>query len=352
MHTLKIGTYTRRPHNRAAICAVRCDGVLPAATPEMVAKASRELPGRITADGKIVMSFHAFVLQNRAPHDPGRYDCCGANKPRPGREQFNQGKQDFLARLAGLGVKPEAVTHVMCTHLHWDHVGWNTRLVDGQWVPTFPNARYIMAKREYDYWDGVYAKEKGKATTCTRSGSRTACCRSCGPRRRDPGRRTISRAGQGHSRSRALPRPLAGARRHQRGVRAGEEGRVHRRRDPSPDPAAVPGPVDAGRSSIRTPRASPAAPSSTSMPTPATSSCRSISPRPSCRHDRPRRHRLPLRLVIRGQADCKGGDCASRRLSPGVTPARHGCHHASRPRATPTESILRSPSRCSPTTST
>jgi glyoxylase-like metal-dependent hydrolase (beta-lactamase superfamily II) len=50
----------------------------------------------------------------------------------------------------------------MCTHLHWDHVGWNTRLVDGRWVPTFPNAKYIMAKREYDYWDGVYAKEKGK----------------------------------------------------------------------------------------------------------------------------------------------------------------------------------------------
>jgi glyoxylase-like metal-dependent hydrolase (beta-lactamase superfamily II) len=88
--------------------------------------------------------------------------CCGADKPRPGREQFNVGKQDFIAGLAAVGVKPEEVTHVMCTHLHWDHVGWNTRLVDGRWVPTFPNAKYIMAKREYDYWDGVYAKEKGK----------------------------------------------------------------------------------------------------------------------------------------------------------------------------------------------
>jgi glyoxylase-like metal-dependent hydrolase (beta-lactamase superfamily II) len=42
---------------------------------------------------------------------------------------------------------------------HWDHVGWNTRAVDGQWVPTFPNARYVMAKREYDHWNTVYAKE-------------------------------------------------------------------------------------------------------------------------------------------------------------------------------------------------
>jgi glyoxylase-like metal-dependent hydrolase (beta-lactamase superfamily II) len=44
----------------------------------------------------------------------------------------------------------------MCTHLHWDHVGWNTRLADGKWVPTFPKARYVMAKREYDHWLGVH----------------------------------------------------------------------------------------------------------------------------------------------------------------------------------------------------
>jgi hypothetical protein len=52
----------------------------------------------------------------------------------------------------------------MCTHLHWDHVGWNTQLVDGEWVPTFPNAQYVMAKREYDHWDAVYAKEKNNGS--------------------------------------------------------------------------------------------------------------------------------------------------------------------------------------------
>ncbi len=129
----------------------------PTATPDMLEEANRAFPGRISADGKLVMSFHSFVLRT------GRHTilidtCC--NKPRPGRGQFDQGKNDYLAGLAGIGVKPQEVTHVMCTHLHWDHVGWNTRLVDGKWVPTFPNAQYVMAKREYDHWDAVYAKEK------------------------------------------------------------------------------------------------------------------------------------------------------------------------------------------------
>src|SRR5215468_3640458 len=128
----------------------------PAATPDIVDQARCALPGRIDADGKIVMSFHAFVLKT-ARHTILIDTCCGIDKPRPGREQFNQGKRDFLAGLAGLGVKPEDVTLVMCTHLHWDHVGWNTRLVDGRLVPTFPNARYVIAKREYDHWNGVYA---------------------------------------------------------------------------------------------------------------------------------------------------------------------------------------------------
>jgi glyoxylase-like metal-dependent hydrolase (beta-lactamase superfamily II) len=131
----------------------------PNATAEMVARAKREFPGRISPDGRIVMSFHSFVL--KTGRSTVLIDTCCA-KSRPGREQFDAGKRDFLGGLAALGVKPEEVTHVMCTHLHWDHVGWNTRRVDGQWVPTFANAKYVMAKREYDHWDGVYAGQKGK----------------------------------------------------------------------------------------------------------------------------------------------------------------------------------------------
>ena len=54
--------------------------------------------------------------------------------------------------LATAGFKPEDIDYVLCTHLYADHVGWNTRLVGGRWVPTFPNARYLFARREWEHW--------------------------------------------------------------------------------------------------------------------------------------------------------------------------------------------------------
>jgi glyoxylase-like metal-dependent hydrolase (beta-lactamase superfamily II) len=158
MPTLMIGAYSVSRVTELEFPAFVTLEFLPAATPAMIEVARRAFPTRFSADGKMVMSFHSFLLRT------GRYTividtCC--NKSRPGRAQFDQGKADYLAGLARSGVKPEEVTHVMCTHLHWDHVGWNTRLLDGRWVPTFPNARYIIAKREYDYWNAIYAKDKG-----------------------------------------------------------------------------------------------------------------------------------------------------------------------------------------------
>jgi glyoxylase-like metal-dependent hydrolase (beta-lactamase superfamily II) len=81
--------------------------------------------------------------------------CLGNDKERPTRPQFHRLRTPFLADLAGAGVSAADVDYVMCTHLHWDHVGWNTRLDNGRWVPTFPNARYIMARREFEHWQGV-----------------------------------------------------------------------------------------------------------------------------------------------------------------------------------------------------
>jgi glyoxylase-like metal-dependent hydrolase (beta-lactamase superfamily II) len=60
---------------------------------------------------------------------------------------------DFLHQLAAIGVRPNEVDTVVNTHLHTDHVGWNTRLENGEWVPTFPNARYLMHKADFDYWN-------------------------------------------------------------------------------------------------------------------------------------------------------------------------------------------------------
>ena len=76
----------------------------------------------------------------------------GNDKPRE-HELLDRRDGDFLARLAAVGVLPEDVDLVVNTHLHTDHVGWNTRLVDGEWVPTFPNAQYLMSKTDYDYWN-------------------------------------------------------------------------------------------------------------------------------------------------------------------------------------------------------
>jgi len=62
----------------------------------------------------------------------------------------NRNDGTFLEQLTNAGVTPEQIDYVLCTHLHVDHCGWNTRLVDGRWVPTFPNARYIIARRELE----------------------------------------------------------------------------------------------------------------------------------------------------------------------------------------------------------
>lgn len=81
--------------------------------------------------------------------------CVGEHKQRPTRPLFNDRKgTGFIEKLARLGLRPEDIDVVFCTHLHVDHVGWNTRLDNGRWVPTFPNARYLFGRKELDHWMG------------------------------------------------------------------------------------------------------------------------------------------------------------------------------------------------------
>lgn len=77
----------------------------------------------------------------------------GDDKERPGIPLFGGLQTGFLDRLAATGYRPEDIDTVVCSHLHIDHVGWNTRLVEGEWRPTFPNARYLMPVADRDYWD-------------------------------------------------------------------------------------------------------------------------------------------------------------------------------------------------------
>lgn len=79
-------------------------------------------------------------------------DTCVGNDKVRANELWSQLSGPFLDDMTAAGYPVESITHVLCTHLHVDHVGWNTRLVDGAWVPTFPNARYLFVDAEYDYW--------------------------------------------------------------------------------------------------------------------------------------------------------------------------------------------------------
>jgi len=79
-------------------------------------------------------------------------DTCDGNHKNRLIPEVHQLDTDYLGNLARAGFKPEDIDMVMCTHLHFDHVGWNTRLLNGKWVPTFPNARYIFGRKDYEYF--------------------------------------------------------------------------------------------------------------------------------------------------------------------------------------------------------
>jgi len=89
----------------------------------------------------------------------------GNRKDRPAIPIFGNLDSDFLDRLRAAGTDPDAVDIVICSHLHIDHVGWNTRLDRGKWVPTFANARYLLPSIDRDFWDPVdearYAMARG-----------------------------------------------------------------------------------------------------------------------------------------------------------------------------------------------
>lgn len=78
--------------------------------------------------------------------------CVGNDKDRDGAPAWHMRRGGWLDDLSAAGVTPEQVDLVVCTHLHVDHVGWNTRLVNGRWVPTFPNATYLFAGEEWEFW--------------------------------------------------------------------------------------------------------------------------------------------------------------------------------------------------------
>ncbi len=107
-------------------------------------------PHFVDDDGNLILSIHTFGVtagERKIIIDT----CIGNDRKIPGMEALNV-QTPFLADLADAGFPREDVDTVICTHLHFDHVGWNTMLVDGQWVPTFPNARYVLCRDEWSHW--------------------------------------------------------------------------------------------------------------------------------------------------------------------------------------------------------
>lgn len=103
-------------------------------------------------DGMVHVAMQTWVLRSEGRTiliDTG----VGNDKSRPAVAAWDHLDLDFLANLARAGVRPEDVDLVVNTHLHVDHVGWNTRLVDGEWMPTFANATYLMPRADFVFWD-------------------------------------------------------------------------------------------------------------------------------------------------------------------------------------------------------
>jgi glyoxylase-like metal-dependent hydrolase (beta-lactamase superfamily II) len=136
--------------------------LLPQATPEEVRRIPWLVPHFADENGRLRMSIHALVIEA-----PGRRivvdTCLGNDKTGRGIPHWNNRSGRFLEDLAAAGFPAESIDTVLCTHLHVDHVGWNTRLVAGRWVPTFPNARYLFGAREFAHWQAQTEREDQRA---------------------------------------------------------------------------------------------------------------------------------------------------------------------------------------------
>ena len=128
-------------------------------------------PHYLTPDNELIMAFQSYVIQT--PTANILIDTCvGQDKPRPSRASWHMQQQPrYLAELQSLGLGMDDIDYVFCTHMHADHVGWNTVLDNGRWVPTFKNAKYLFGKEEYAHWHEAHQLSLSTPTPSPNHGS-------------------------------------------------------------------------------------------------------------------------------------------------------------------------------------
>lgn len=124
--------------------------ILPDATRDACLPLSWMYPHFMDEAGNLVMSVHALVVDTGTTRIV--VDTCIGNDKQRSIPAWSNLQTSFLDDLSGAGYPAESIDLVLCTHLHVDHVGWNTRLVDDEWIPTFSNAEYLVAVDEWNYW--------------------------------------------------------------------------------------------------------------------------------------------------------------------------------------------------------
>jgi glyoxylase-like metal-dependent hydrolase (beta-lactamase superfamily II) len=141
-------------------------GLLPEATPEALAPYSSWLQPHFADDeGNFILSIHGLLIESCGHRI--LVDTCVGDRSMPGFEMLSSAESRFLVDLEAAGFPRESIDIVLCTHLHFDHVGWNTMRDGDTWVPTFPNARYLFARIEWEHWRSqdspVFASTLGEA---------------------------------------------------------------------------------------------------------------------------------------------------------------------------------------------
>ena len=127
--------------------------MFPEATPEVLAPDLEWLVPNVICPvtGKLLLPIQSYVVRTTR-HLIMLDTCVGHHKTcgwYPRWHDFDGGT--YLSQMAALGVQPEDIDYVLCTHLHIDHSGWNTRRKEGRWIPTFANATYLFTKQEFEY---------------------------------------------------------------------------------------------------------------------------------------------------------------------------------------------------------